>query len=257
MDPNQQPNQLPPQPTPPPVPQPEPQPVQPPQPQQYAQPAPTPPPQPGYPQAPSNYATAPQPYDAHYLDSIAPPPPRPSFFSGAFGKIFFGLLGIFVLAVSLIVAFSGQDKTADLQQMFIRLENMQNTAKTVQKNIKSTNLSNINSTYQIWITGSKSEAEELLKKGGVKRTDYNKKMVADEKTLATDLDAKFEDARLSARLNRVYANTMSSETEKILNMLKTMSKKSGSPQIRDYAKNATTTLTQINKEFNEYTDDGN
>lgn len=263
MDPNQQqPNQIPPQPTPQPVSPPEPQqPVQPTppsaQPQQYAQPSPNPAPQPGYPQTPSSYSTAPQPYDAHYLDSIAPPPPRPSFFSGAFGKIFFGLIGVFVLAVSLIVAFSGQDKTADLQQMFIRLENMQQTAKTVQKNIKSTNLSNINTTYQIWLTGSKTEAEDLLKKGGVKRTDYNKKMVADEKTLATDLDAKFEDARLSARLNRVYASTMSAETEKLLVMLKTMSKKSASPQIRDYAKNATTTLTQINKEFNDYVDDGN
>lgn len=167
------------------------------------------------------------------------------------------MIGVFVLAVSLIVAFSGQDKTADLQQMFIRLENMQKTAKTVQKNLKSTNLSNTNSNFQIWITGNKATAEDLLKKGGVKRTDYSKDMVKKETQLAKDLDDKFENARLSARLNRVYASTMASETEKLINLLNVMAKKSQSAQIRDYAKNASANLKQVHDDFNDYVDDGN
>lgn len=276
MDPNQQPNQPNPnQPqVPPPAPGQQPAPTEQPQPTpQVQQPVPAPAEQPltwsqpaanptsnsqNYPQTPSAYASAAQPgYDPNYLDSIAPPPPPPKFFSGAFGKIFFGLIGVFVMVVSIIIAFSGQDQTADLQQMVVRLENMANTAKTVQKSIRSSNLSNTNTVFQVWITGNRSQGEELLKTGGVKRTDYSKKMVADEKQLATDLDAKFEDARLGARLNRVYASTMASETEKMINMLNVMSKKSKSPQIRDYAKTASNNLKQIQKDFNEYVDDGN
>ncbi len=274
MDPNQQPQpqpqpgELPQQPTPPaapqpyaqPAPAPLPQPVPQQQaPQQQWQPAPTPQQQPGYPQAPSAYAApqAPQPYSANYLDSIAPPPPKAPFLSGTFGKLFFVLIGLFVLAVSLIVAFSGQDKTADLQQMVVRLENMNNSAKTSDKYLKSSNLSNINSTYQIWLAGTKAQGEELLKLGDVKKTDYSKTMVASEKKLATDLDAKLEDARLSATLNRVYANSMTAETEKLVAMLTAMSKKSSSQKIRDYAKTANETLKQIQKDFDEYVDDGN
>jgi len=162
-----------------------------------------------------------------------------------------------VLAVSLIVAFSGKDKTADLQQVSVRLENMSKTAKTIQKSIKSNNLSATNSNFQIWLTGNQSAAEELLKQGNVKKTDYSKAMVASEKKMITDLDAKFEDARLNATLNRVYARTMAIETEKIGNMLSSMAKKSSSSKIREYAKNANTNLAAIQKAFDSFEDNGN
>ncbi len=223
------------------------------------QPGPQPTPQPATPQPPSAYAPAAPPsvYDPNYLDSIAPPPAQQKFLSGTFGKLFWVLIGLFVLAVSLIIAFSGGDNTADLQQVAVRLDNFSKTAKTVQKNLKSNNLSATNSNFQIWLTGNKAAAEDLLTQGGVKKTDYSKSMVASEKKLADDLDAKFEDARLSARLNRVYASTMASETEKIINLLNTMSKKSKSAKIRDFAKNAATNLKSIQESFDKFVDDGN
>ncbi len=215
-------------------------------------------PQPQQP-TPSAYPnTVPQPaFDPNYLDSIAPAPPRAKFLSGSFGKFFFILLGVFVLAVSLIIAFSGKDKTADLQQMAVRLDNFSKTTKATQTNLKSNNLSATNTNFQIWITNAKVEAEALLGKGGVKKTDYDKKMVASEKKIMEDLDAKFEDARLNATLNRVYASTMASETEKLINLLNTMAKKSGSSAIRDYAKNASSNLVPIQKSFDSFNDDGN
>lgn len=248
MDPNQQQPQ-----NPQPVPQ---QPAY--TPPQPAQPLPQSP-QPTYPQSPSNYpqSAAPTSYDPNYLDSIAPPPPRPSFFSGSFGKIFFLLIGLFVIAVSIIVASSGRDETADLQQIAVRLENFAPVAKTVQSQLKSSNLVTTNSNYQIWLSGNRGSAEDLLKQGGVEKTDYNKQMVAKEKTIATDLGTKFEDARLSARLDRVYATTMSAETDKLINLLNTMSRKSKSAKIRDFAKEASTNLQPLQKSFADYVDDGN
>lgn len=220
--------------------------------------APQQPPQAVPPQTPSSYGPpAPQSYDPNYLDTIAAPPPQGKFLSGTFGKLFWGLIGVFVFAVSLIIAFSGGDDTADLQQMAVRLDNFSKTAKLVQKNIQSKNLKNTNATFEVWLSGTQGEAEELLATGGVKKTDYNKEMVRKEAAITTELDADFEDARLSAKLNRVYASTMAAETDKMLNLLDTMSKKSKSAKIREFAKKAGTTLASIQKNFNEYSDDGN
>lgn len=218
---------------------------------------PTPPPQPSMPQTPSSYTAPVQEYDPNYLDSIAPPPQQGKFLSGTFGKVFWILVGVFVLAVSLIIAFSGKDETADLQQVSVRLDNFSKTAKTVQKNLKSKTLTSNNSTFQVWLVGNQTAGEALLKKGGVSKTEYNKTMVKSEAKLASDLDAKFEDARLSARLNRVYASTMAAETQKIINMLNTMAKKNKSKQIREYASTASANLVPIQKIFDDYTETAN
>lgn len=216
------------------------------------------PPQPAPPMPPTNYgAPQPQTYDPNYLDSIAPPPPKPSFFSGSFGKIFFILIGVFVLAVSLIIAFSGKDNTADLQQITVRLNNVALVAKKIQPDLKSNNLSTTNSMFQSWITDNKHQSESLLQTAGVKKSQYNKMMVAQEKAISDDLDSKFEDARLNAILDRVYAGTMASETDKLIFLLNTMAKHSKAKAIRDYAKNASTNLQPIQKSFSDYIDDGN
>ncbi len=225
------------------------------QPEQPGQPTPSPQPvpQPADPYTPQQ----PMAYDPNYLDSIAPPPARGKFLSGTFGKLVFVLIAVFVLAVSLIIAFSGGDNTADLQQVAVRLDNYSLSVKTVQKNLKSNNLSATNTNFQIWMTNSLHDAETLLGQGGVKKTDYNKTMVASEKKIVTDLDAKFEDARLNATLDRVYASTMASETQKLINMFTAMSKNSKSKPIRDYAKSTSSNLVPIQKGFDKYVDNGN
>lgn len=254
MDPNQQPNQ----------PQQPPQELQPPYPPQgqapitASIPATPAPQQPPTPQAPSTYSAAPVPsYDPNYLDSIAPPPPPPKFFSGSFSKIFFGLMGLLFIAVSLIIAFSGKDPSVDLQQVSVRLDNFAKTTKVIQKNLKSNKLADTNTEFQIWLTGNQATAEKLLKDGGIQKAKYSKTMVAAEAKITTDLDAKFEDARLNARLDRVYANTMASETQKMTNLLNSMAKKSKTATLRNFAKTASDNLASIHKSFEEYNDDGN
>lgn len=247
MDPNQQPN--------PEQPSPQPQPA--PLPPQPEQPQPT---QATFPQAPSNYQApaTPQPYDANYLDSIAPAPARAKFISGSFGKIFFGLIALFVIAVSLIVAFSnGKSPTADMQQVAVRLENFTKTAKTVQKNLKSNKLSGTNTEFSVWLVGNQTQAADLLSSAGIKKAKYDKKITASETALTTKLNDKFEDARLNAILDRVYANTMASETEKLINLLNSIAKKNKSGKIHDFAQNASKNLVAIQKAFEDYNDDGN
>ena len=226
--------------------------------QQPNQTQPQPPIQPVAPQPPTSYNSPQQStYDPNYLDSIAPPPPKPSFFSGSFGKIFFAALGVFVLAISLIVAFSGKDNTADLQQLAVRLDNLSLTVKKIQPDLKSNNLSTTNSTFQVWITDSRHQAEALLQTAGVKKSQYNKAMVTSEKNISDNLSSKFEDARLNAVLDRVYASIMASETDKLIVMFNAMGKNSKAKAIRDYANSTSVNLTPIQKSFGSYIDDGN
>lgn len=259
MDPNQQSNPQQPspeqaQPLQPVPPQPE-QPVQPAEPPRPIQTLPIPN---SFPPAPAPYAT-PEPtnYDPNYLDSIAPAPPQAKFFSGSFGKIFFIMIGIFVLAVSLIIAFSGKDKTADLQQTTVRVTNFVQLTKAEKAYIQSNKLSSTNSSFILLLTNAETDGTKLLGQAGVKKSQYDKKMVKSEKKITDDLTQKFEDARLNANLDSSYARTMAAETSKLISLFTTMSKKSGAKAIREYAKKLVVNLTPIQKSFDGYIDDGN
>ena len=240
MDPNQQPASPPQEPLPqPPVQTPVPQPVSP-------SSFPT-----------SGYTAPAAEYDPNYLDSIAPAPPRPNFFSGSFGKIFFVMIGVFVLAVSLIIAFSGKDKTADLQQTTVRVTNFVQLTKNEQVYLTSDKLESTNSSFSLLLANAETDGTSLLKQAGVQKSQYSRTMVASEKKITTNLTSQFENSRLNADLNGDYARTMAAETEKLISLFTTMSKESQASKIRSYAKNLATNLAPIQKIFDDYVDDGN
>lgn len=225
---------------------------QPPQNQQGYGPQPPQPQQPNYPQAPG-YGSQPQPtYAVDYLDQIAPPAPRQSFLSGSFGKIVIILGVIFVLAVSLIIALGGQKKTATTEAMVTKLENVSRVVKETHKNIKSNNLSSTNSNFQIWLTNTERETTNLLDQAGVKKTSYDKKMVAAQRQLRTDLTDKFDDARLNGKLDRVYATEMAYQTELMINELTVIAKKTPGKAFDDYSGEAIKNLTPIHDAFADF-----
>lgn len=167
------------------------------------------------------------------------------------------MIGVFVLAVSLIIAFSGKDKTEDLQQTTVRITNFVLITKKEKPYLKSSKLTATNSSFSLLLTNAQADGEKLLGQAGVKKTQYSKSMVASEKKLSDNLTQKFDDARLNAQLDSTYARTMASETDKLIALLNTMAKKSGAKAIRDYAKSLAGNLTSIQKSFDSYTDDGN
>jgi hypothetical protein len=205
------------------------------------------------PQQPQGYGPQPTPtYAVDYLDQIAPPPAQPKFLSGFFGKAVIGLGVIFVLAVSLIVAFGNQKKTADIEQTAVRLGHMQTIAKANQKNLKDGDLLATNSRFQIRIANDAKDASTLLAQAGVAKKNYSKQMVAIEDTAATELSEKFLDAKLNAEFDRVYAREMAYQADLLLTMYKKMARTSQAKAIRDYAKNAATNLEPIQKSFAEF-----
>lgn len=229
-------------------------------------PAPSPQPQPyppqSYPQQPvapqsqqPGYGPQPTPtYAVDYLDQIAPPPPQQKFFSGAFGKIFLIMIVLLLFGVGIIVATSGKSRTGDLELVTVRLENMQKVAKTEHKYLKSGDLTANNATLQTWFAGNASQGYSLLKQAGVQKNQIDKEITANEKAAAAQLTTDFNDARLNANLDRVYAREMAFQLQLVKTALDKMSKKSEAKAIREYAKSASTNLTPIQKTFADFDD---
>lgn len=213
----------------------------------------------GYPAQPSGATPQTQPgqptYAVDYLEQIAPPPPKQAFLSGGFGKIIVLLAVIFFFAVGLIVALGNQKKTADLELISTRLENYRLMTKDVHVNLKNSNLRATNSNFQNWLGSASHDADELLAQAEVKKSRVDKKIVASEKASITKLKDKFNDAKLNAKLDDVYAAEMAYQSKIMITLFNTMSKKSQAKAIRDYAKNAASQLTPIQKSFADYKDD--
>lgn len=133
--------------------------------------------------------------------------------------------------------------------MAAKLENITRVVDEQQKEIKSTNLSNANSNLKTQLTNLERETNELLVRAEVKKSSWDKEMVAEQKALRTDLTQKFEDARLSAKLDRVYAQEMAYQTEIMINELEVIGKRTPGQAFKDYSKSAIDNLKPINEAF--------
>lgn len=206
-------------------------------------------------QSPSSGGFGPQPaptYAVDYLDQIAPPPPRQNFLSGSFGKIVIILGVVFVFAVGIIVALGNQKNTASTEKIAIKTENLQRVANDTQKNLKSGNLRANNSNLNIWLKNTNRDAMDLLSRAGIKKTDMSKTMVADEKTARDELTEKFNDARLNANLDRVYAREMAYQTQLLKTDLDKLAKNGPGKPFRDFAANASKNLAPYQKAFADF-----
>lgn len=212
----------------------------------------------GAPQPPSSYTAPASNYDPNYLDSIAPSARKASFVSGKFGKILLLLLALLIIAAALLgLGSGGQSNTADLQKFAVRLENLEKTTNAEKKNLKSKNLRDINADFQLWLGGNITKSEELLKQSNVKKSDYSKSMVSEEKKYIEALNQKYKDARFADNLDGTYAASMTTETGKLIAILNSLSKKNPSKKIKDFAKEASSNLTAIQKKFDTFVIDGN
>lgn len=205
------------------------------------------------PQMPGGYGPQPAPtYAVDYLDQIAPPPPRQKFLSGMFGKFVIILGVVFIFAVGIIVALGNQKNTASTEKMAVKTENLQRIANDTQKNIKSGKLQATNSNFNIWLKNTNRDAYDLLSRAGIKKTDMDKGMVAKEKTARDDLTKKFEDARLNANLDRVYAREMAYQAQLVKTDLDKLAKNGPGKPFRDFASNASKNLASIQKSFSQF-----
>lgn len=205
---------------------------------------------------PDPHAQPSQPtYAVDYLEQIAPPPPRQAFLSGGFGKIIVLLAIVFFFAVGIIVALGNQKKTADLELIATRLENYRVMTKDTHVYLKNSNLRATNGNFQNWLGSASHDADNLLAQAEVKKSRVDKKIIASEKASVTKLKDTFNDAKLNAKLDDVYASEMAYQTKILITLFTTMSKKSQAKAIRDYAKNAATQLAPIQKSFADFQND--
>lgn len=217
--------------------------MQQPMPEQPMQPQPDPhaiPPQPGQ-----------QQYAIDYLDQIAPPPSGPKFLGGSFTWIIIGLAVVFMFAVSIIALNSGSSNTTSAQTAYLRYDNLSKIPLKYHKYLKSSKLSSTDSNFALFMTNAKRDLEEPIAKNGTDLKKLDKTLQAKEKSLAADVTAKLEDARLNAILDRVYAREMAYQAQQLIELYKKMAN-NRSKSISDNAKKAIPNLEPIQKAFAEF-----
>lgn len=209
--------------------------------QPYQQPA-----QPEYDQQPA----APQ-YSADYLDQIAPEQTHSTLFSGSYTWIIIGLAVVFMFAVGLIVAFSGNRNGDTAETAYIRLTNLIAVTNHYRPFLKSSKLSSTNSNFKIFMTGAQRDLIDPLAKNGVLTNKLDKEKKAREKAHISTVEAKLEDARLNAVLDRIYAREMAYQCELLLQMYKRMTKNI-SPDIANNAKKTIPNLEPLQKALADF-----
>jgi hypothetical protein len=209
--------------------------------QPYQQPA-----QPEYDQEP----VAPQ-YSADYLDQIAPEQTHTTLFSGSYTWMIIGLAVVFMFAVGLIVAFSGNKNADTAETAYMRITNLIAVTNHYRTFIKSSKLSSTNSNFKIFMTGAQHDLIDPLAKNGVLTNKLDRDKKSREKALISTVEAKLEDARLNAILDRVYAREMAYQTQLLIELYKRMSKNI-SPDIASNAKKTLPNLLPLQKSLADF-----
>jgi len=192
----------------------------------------------------------PNPYPIDYLNQIAPKQQKP----GMDNKKFLGLVGgglAVALIVGMFVLFGGGESTGQLLQKYAaRVEALQEVSKDTQKNLKSGDLRSINSNLSITLLDAHTKLAEPMATQGldVKRIDSDIKAAE-----ATDeLEAKLEDARLNATLDRIYPREMSYQVKTVRALMKEIYAKTNSTSLKEYLDQANKSLVTVNDQLDDF-----
>jgi len=195
----------------------------------------------------------PQP-PANYLDQIAPKPQKGS---GILGNkpVFFGLIGIAILALILVVGLAinaSANNIAPTERLAARLVSTKDTVDQSKDNIKSTQLRKINSDLGIYLTNTIRDITPILAQNNIKIDSLPKKATLAESNQR--LLATLEDARLNVRFDRVYANEMSTQLEDTVILMRQIHKSTSSAKLKTFLANSIDTLSQTQQDFSNFND---
>lgn len=198
--------------------------------------------------------TDPNQYGADYLETIAPGPESTKLFSGNFTWIMIGLAVLFMFAVGLITAMSGTNNAETATKVYMRLDGLITATDKYRLYLKDSDLVAINSSLKIFMTGAKTNLEQPLIQNSVNLGKMPRELKASEKAYIAELEQKFEDAKLNAVLDRVYASAMTYESELMIQQFTSMSR-NPSPLIAANAKATLPDLKPIYKALKDWRED--
>lgn len=204
---------------------------------------PTPPPQ-----------QQPQPdYSVDYLNQIAAPV-KPTFAPSPL--ILLGVIGVGVLAiVGFAILMFGSSGTSSLERMAglnLRLASLQKIADTQQRQLRDNNLRSINAAFSLYLSNTLRDIKDPIAKSGVNEKTVTKKLSADEATFSSDVNTKFEEAKLNVILDRTYAREMVYQIGVLRNMMATVHKNTGNTELKTALETSDPSFAQSARGFEEF-----
>lgn len=217
---------------------------QPPQPQPQPQQAQaTPPVQPAQPLT--------EDYSIDYLNQIAPPM-KQSQKPGKLLLIIFILVGLLIVVGIAALLLSGRPTSLDnASALSARMETLAKLSKDQHKNLRDNELRTTNTAYTLFLSNAVSDLSAPLEAAGIKK-ETTKAITASETAFATELTAKFEDARLNVVLDRTYAREMAYQLDIIEAMMRSIYGSTSSQQLQSYLDTANKNLAPIAQDFDEF-----
>lgn len=229
-----------------------------PQPQQPPQwpPQPTAPtnPQP-YPQQSTPITPPQQDYSIDYLNQISAPSKTSS---GPNGKFLIGIIVGLLVLLGLVGAFlvfgnrsTPMDKAAN---MLMRMQTLEKVAKSQHKHLRDGQLRSSNSSYTLFLTNAIRDLKEPLESAGVNVNKLPKSQRDAEKAVETELNTRFDDARLNVRLDNTYSREMNYQLDILHSMMVSIYSSTSSSALKEYLETTEKNLAQVSESFEKVSD---
>lgn len=208
------------------------------------------------PQDPTGFdAASSESYSIDYLNKLAGTTTPTKTVAPANQKMILIGVGIF-LALSLsalLLVFANQQgptSTSTERVLYTTIFNNSEIADEASKNIKSSQLSSLNTSYHGQLVNDLSAMSQPLAKRGIDAKELGKaakKAAAFEETLQ-----KLEDARLNAIYDQTYAAELDYQLRSIIMLMEKVEKLSGNKAMVEYVKKGKSNYTTIQDGLKEY-----
>ena len=193
-----------------------------------------------------------QPIPSNYLDQIAPEQPKSPISSRLFGLLIGGGILLIVLVVVSIALAASPKAGISLEQLGLRLQELQKISTDAQKNIKDSQLRAINSRVTTQLTNTNRDIVEPLKAAKIDLKKTSKSLSKSEKTYTEKLVGKLEEARLNNEFDATYSREMSYELDTVTIMMRAIKKKTTSRSLQKFIDESYEAISSLQKELQDY-----
>ncbi len=161
------------------------------------------------------------------------------------------LVVVFIILMAVLLnSAKGPGMAVQSQHLIAKTAALADATKKSQKNIKSRDLTTLNSSLTVQLISTQTSLTELLSGQGINVTKLDKEIVAAESN-QTLLD-KFNDAHLSGTFDRVYSREMSYELQEVLITLKSFYAASSSAKTKEQFESIYNNLEPLQKQLDEF-----
>ena len=191
-----------------------------------------------------------------YLNQIAPKQPK---MAGLFNLkspllIIAGIMVILGLIFIIISGFlkSNNGLTPDLTRLGLSLQNTKLVTTKYTASLESTNIMALNSNLEIVIDNANYGITKQLKANNITLSKADKSLISEESIAS--LEARLDDAKLNAVLDRTYAREMAYRLDTTITIMREIYKQTNNSDLKDFLNTTYNNIKPIETQLSNYND---